>query len=69
MKIYIVYNEDYHDQFTNLRAAKQAMKEHHAKRTIMKCWANGDWEDAGEIKLNGSNKTFLANTRQRKLSY
>ena len=29
----------------------------------------GDWEPCGEIVLKGSNKTFMANTRQTKAGY
>lgn len=36
---------------------------------ITKTWANGDWENLGEIKMKGSNKTFVANTRQKVASY
>lgn len=36
---------------------------------ITKTWANGDWENLGEIKLAGSNKTFVANTKQRVANY
>ena len=37
--------------------------------SITKVWSNGDWEPAGKIQLQGSNKTFMANTRQKSASY
>lgn len=71
MKIYDVVNEEtgYQEQFVSLAEAKKAMKEHNAKGYITKVWANGDWEPLGEIKLKGSNKTMIANTRQKKPNY
>ena len=36
---------------------------------ITKVWANGDFENLGEINLKGSNKTFVANTKQKTASY
>lgn len=53
----------------SLTAAKKAMKEHNAKGTKTKVYSNGDWEPCGEIVLKGSNKTFMANTRQTKAGY
>lgn len=58
--------------FFNLSTAKKFIKDNldkYAGSSITKTWANGDWENLGEIKLNGSNKTFVANTRQTKQSY
>lgn len=58
--------------FFNLSTAKKFIKDNldkYAGSSITKIWANGDWENLGEIKLNGSNKTFVANTRQTKKSY
>lgn len=71
MKIYIVINKEieYHEEFYRLPDAKKAMKEHNAKGYIYKFWSNGDFENCGEIKLNSSNKTFVANTRQIKKNY
>lgn len=71
MKIYSVYNHetDYHETFYSLSAAKKAMKEHNAEGSITKVWSNGDWENLGPIELKGSNKTFVANTRQTKAGY
>lgn len=71
MKIYHVCNKEtgYDEEFYNLSAAKKAMKENNAKGSITKVWSNGDWENLGEISLNGSNKTFVANTRQKKANY
>lgn len=71
MKIYTVVNDEtgYFEEFHNLTDAKKAMREHNASGSITKVWSNGDWEPAGEIVLNGSNKTFMANTRQKSASY
>lgn len=58
--------------FFNLSTAKKLIKDNldkYAGSCITKTWANGDWENLGEIKLNGSNKTFVANTRQTTKSY
>ena len=70
MKIYTVKNDKgYNEEFYNLNEAKKAMKENDAKGFITKVYANGDWEFCGEITLKGSNKSFIANTRQTKESY
>ncbi len=46
-----------------LTAAKKLMREHPgATGTKTKIWSNGDWENCGEIKLKGCNKTFIANS-------
>lgn len=58
--------------FYSLAPAKKLIKANINKykgSCITKIWANGDWENLGEINLKGSNKTFVANTRQRKLNY
>ena len=71
MKIYYVDNNEtgYHEDFYNLRDAKKAMREHNATGEIVKVWSNGDWEPCGPIKLTGTNKTMMANTRQKVPSY
>lgn len=71
MKIYSVSNHEtgYHETFYSLSAAKKAMKEHNAQGSITKVWSNGDWEPLGPIVLKGSNKHFIANTRQTKAGY
>lgn len=71
MKVYTVTNssENYCEDFYSLSEAKKAMKEHNAKGYIYKIYSNGDFENCGEIKIKGSNKTFVANTRQRVKSY
>lgn len=71
---YDVECERWGDTFTfhSLAPAKKLIKANINKyigSSITKIWANGDWENLGEIKLKGSNKTFVANTRQRKASY
>ena len=53
-------------EFHSLQAAKKAIKANignYKGSAIYKIWANGDFEVLGEIKLKGSNKTFVANTR------
>lgn len=71
MKIYEVINSEtgYQERFYKLNEAKKAMKEHHARGFITKIWGNGDFEPCGEIQLKGNNKTFVANTCQKKESY
>lgn len=71
MKVYYVSNknENYFEEFHSLASAKKAMKEHNAKGTIYKYWSNGDFECLGEIKIKGNNKTFVANTKQKKINY
>lgn len=57
---------------SSLTAAKKLIKKHidkYESSCITKTWANGDWENLGEINLEGSNKTFVANTRQTKVGY
>lgn len=61
-----------HFTFYSLASAKKLIKanlDKYAGSSITKTWANGDWENCGEIKLTGSNKTFMANTRQKKPNY
>lgn len=71
MKVYTVINkkESYVEEFHSLAAAKKAMRENNATGYIMNVRANGDAEPCGEITLKGTNKTFLANTRQTKAGY
>ncbi len=70
MKTYTVINTSgYNETFFSLSAAKKAMKENNARGYITKTYANGDWENCGEITLKGSNRTFLANTKQTTKSY
>lgn len=71
---YDVECEDWKDTFTfhSLAPAKKLIKANLDKykgSCITKIWANGDWENLGEINLKGSNKTFVANTRQKKANY
>jgi hypothetical protein len=71
MKIYPVFNSatGYAETFYNLIDAKKAMKENNAKGEIFKMYANGDTVHCGEIKIGNNNKTFIANTRQKKSGY
>ena len=58
--------------FSFVGTRKKLIKENLSKykgSSITKIYANGDWEPCGEIKLSGSNKTFMANTRQTKAGY
>lgn len=58
--------------FYSLAPAKKLIKanlDKYAGSCITKTWANGDWENLGEINLKGSNKTFIANTKQRIANY
>lgn len=58
--------------FYSLAPAKKLIKANLDKykgSCITKTWANGDFENLGEIKLDGSNKTYIANTRQTKAGY
>ena len=71
MKIYNVFNREtgYNEELFNLTAAKKAMRENNAQETITKVYSNGKWINCGEIELKGSNKTFVANTKQTKKGY
>lgn len=71
MRIYHVSNKEtgFSEEFFSLAAAKKAMREHNATGSITKVYSNGDWVPCGEIKLQGSNKTFIANSRQTTKSY
>lgn len=58
--------------FFSLAPAKKLIKQNidkYAGSSITKTWANGDWENCGEIKLTGCNKTFIANTKQKSPGY
>lgn len=71
---YGVECEKWSDTFTfySLAPAKKLIKANLNKykgSCITKIWANGDWENLGEINLKGSNKTFVANTKQVKANY
>lgn len=59
-------------EFFDLRSAKAFIKKHlplYKGSSITKVWSNGDWENLGPIKLSGSNKHLVANTRQKKPGY
>jgi len=58
--------------FYSLAPAKKLIKaniDKYAGSCITQTWSNGDWENLGEINLKGSNKTFVANTKQKVASY
>jgi hypothetical protein len=71
MKTYDVFNTEtgYSKVFYSLSEAKKAMKANNAAGFITKVTARGDWMPCGEIKLNGSNKTFVANSKQTMAGY
>jgi hypothetical protein len=71
MKIYHITNLEtgYYAEVSKLSAAKKLMVQNNANGTIIKYYSNGDSVDCGEIKINGSNKTYVANTKQRILNY
>ena len=61
-----------HITLFSLASAKKLIKQNRDKYVsscITKVWSNGDWENLGEIKLSGSNKTFVANSKQKVASY
>lgn len=54
---------DQRDEVYSVSAAKKIMKEHPgATASKVKVYSNGDWVNCGEITLNGSNKSFIANS-------
>ena len=76
MTQYSVYDKttDKSETFYSLASAKKRMKQlikegHEVSGSKTKIYANGDWEPCGEITLTGSNKSFMANTRQTKPGY
>ena len=76
MTLYSVYDETTKEgkSCDTLTEAKKWMRErikqgHEVSGSKTKVWSNGDWEPAGEIKLSGSNKVFMANTRMKKPNY
>lgn len=70
MTICHVYSKSagYDEELFSVAAAKKEMKrlikeghtDVHGNKT--KVWANGEWENCGEITLTGSNATFIANS-------
>lgn len=71
---YDVECEEWSDIFVfhSLKVAKDLIKANIDKYKwsyISKMWANGDWENLGEINIKGSNKIFVANTKQVKPNY
>lgn len=58
--------------FYELSSAKKFIKEHmdiYVGSSITKVYSNGDTVNCGEIKMRGSNKHFIANTRMTKSNY
>ena len=59
-------------EFYSLSNAKKFIKENiefYKGSSITKIFSNGDFENLGEIKINGCNKHFIANTKQKKAGY
>lgn len=72
----IVYDETTKESetFCTLTAAKKWMrerikKEHEVSGQKYKVYSNGDFVNCGSILLNGSNTSFVANSKQRKPGY
>lgn len=58
--------------FYRVSSAKKFIKKHmdiYKSSSITKIWANGDFENLGEIKISGSNKHFIANAGMTKRNY
>ncbi len=60
MTIYYVGEKE----FGTLKAAKAEMKRTGEPGVKVKVWANGDWENCGEIKLKGSNRCHIEGARR-----
>ena len=55
--------QDQKDEVYSISEAKKIMKAHPgATGNKVKVYSNGDWVNCGEIKLKGSNKSFIANS-------
>lgn len=55
--------QDQRDEVYSVSEAKKIMKAHPgATGSKVKVYSNGDWVNCGEIKLKGSNKSFIANS-------
>ena len=63
-----------YDTFYTVSPAKKWMREriklgHEVTGSKTKIYSNGDWVNCGAINLEGTNKTFIANTRMTKANY
>ena len=63
-----------HEDFYRLTEAKKWMKErmmlgHEVSGGKVKIFSNGKLEPCGPITLQGSNKTFIANSRMKQANY
>lgn len=72
----IVYDETTKESetFFTLTAAKKWMRNrlkqgHEVSGQKYKVYSDGDFVNCGEINLTGSNKSFVANTKQKKPGY
>lgn len=59
MTVYYVGNEEYF----SLTKAKAEMRRTGLPGSKVKVWANGEWENCGEIKLRGSNRCHIVGAR------
>ncbi len=62
------------ETFFTLTASKKWMKKrvaqgHEVEGYKYRIYSNGDTVNCGKIKLTGSNKSFVANSKQRKPNY
>lgn len=62
------------ETFYSLTAAKKWMRErlaqgHNVSGDKYKIYSDGDIVNCGQIRLSGSNRHFIANTRQKKQNY
>lgn len=72
----LVYDETTKESecFATLTAAKKWMRMRENQGHIVggqkyKIYSNGDMVNCGRILLKGNNKSFVANTKQKKLGY
>ena len=72
----IVYDETTKESqdFCSLTAAKQWMRErikqgHEVSGQKYKVYADGEFVNCGAIRLTGNNRSFIANSKQKKSGY
>ena len=76
MNVYTVYNKSNHngETFFTLRAAKKRMRElieqgKEVEGNKYKIYSDGETVPCGRIDLQGSNKTYIANSKMTKPNY
>ena len=76
MTQYLVYDESSKESetFYSVSPAKRWMKErmkqgHEVSGSKTKIYSNGDWVPCGKIRLTGSNKVYVANTKAKRANY